>query len=151
MFSKINIISIGKTPQEFLEIENHYSKMIKTKIEFTILKNETLGNETQIIRKESEKISNKINGKTFIIILDVLGNSLSSEKFSKKLKDISLNHSQITIIIGGSHGISDELKYRSHLKISLSKMTLPHIMAKIILLEQLYRSETIQSGKIYHK
>lgn len=151
MFSKISIISIGKTPREFLNSESHFVKMIKSKIEFIILKNESTGSKNEIIKRESDKILSKIKDNSFNIILDIDGENIPSEKFAEILNSTSMKGKTINFVIGGSYGLSDDVKKKADFKMSLSKLTYPHILAKICLIEQIYRAETIISGKTYHK
>lgn len=150
MFTKITINTIGKTQKEFLEIENHYLKQIKSKLSINSLHNFSHLNEKEQIIKESQSLISKIDPTDYLICLDINGESLRSEEFTEKMGVWSSNKS-VTFIIGGSHGISDEVKKLCSFKLSFSKMTFSHQIAKILLLEQIYRAEAILLGKKYHK
>jgi len=151
MFSKITIASIGKTQKEYVEIESHYLKQLKTKVTLSISQPLSHLTPNEQIQKESAQLTKTLPEAAFIIALDSTGTQFSSEDFAKKLDQISQNSKSIAFIIGGSHGLSDELKQSANLILSFSKFTLPHQMAKAILLEQIYRAETIFAGSKYHK
>lgn len=151
MFSKISIIAIGKTTKELENIESHYLKQIKTNISFNILSPLShLPVQEQIIKESASLLKHTAPGQ-FIIVLDSHGSELTSEEFARKLSQVSTSYKSISFIIGGSHGLSKEVKQSANLILSLSKLTLPHQLAKIILLEQLYRAGTIYAGSNYHK
>ncbi|MGM0379877.1 MAG: 23S rRNA (pseudouridine(1915)-N(3))-methyltransferase RlmH, partial [Bacillota bacterium] len=146
---KVTIITIGKTKKKFLKIAiKDYSKRISrySKVKNIILKPEFLGNNLskkdikKIKDKEGKKILSKINNRDYIFALDRLGKSLNSLDFSKKIKRLRVTgKSNITFIIGGSYGLSKEVLKRANMKLSFSKMTFPHQLMKVILLEQIYR------------
>ncbi len=80
------------------------------------------------------------------------GKQISSPEFSQKIQDVALGgHSTVTFVIGGSFGLSDEVKKRADYKLSMSEMTFPHQLARVMLLEQIYRAFQISSGGKYHK
>lgn len=94
----------------------------------------------------------KIPKDTYLICLDLKGKELSSEEFSKKIEDISVNYnSSITFVIGGSLGISQELLNLSKEKVCFSKMTFPHQLIRVFLLEQIFRAFKIQKNETYHR
>jgi len=137
-----------------------YSKRISrySKVKNIILKPEFLGNNLskkdikKIKDKEGKKILSKVDNRDYVIALDRLGKSLSSVDFSKKIKRLRVTgKSNITFIIGGSYGLSKEVLKRANLKLSFSKMTFPHQLMKVILLEQIYRSFKIIKNEPYHK
>jgi 23S rRNA (pseudouridine1915-N3)-methyltransferase len=151
MFSKITINTIGKTQKEFQEIENHYLKQIKTKTLLNIFPNFSHLPENDQILKESESMMKKISSSDMLITLSPDGKLITSEEFSKNLQLWSANSKSIAFMIGGSYGLSSEVKNKSSFIMSFSKMIFPHQIARIILLEQIFRAETISSGKNYHK
>lgn len=155
MFSKIFITTIGKTQKEFLDIEAHYLKLIKTKISLNIHPTLSYLSESEQVKKESELLMKDLDDKSFVICLDPLGKHLSTEEFSDMMKKWSAhestNYKSINFIIGGSYGLSPEIKSNANYIMSLSNLTLPHQLARVVLLEQIYRAETIFSGKKYHK
>jgi len=157
----ITVISVGKIKEKFIvDGIKEYSKRLSKYCKLKIIEvddekaPENLSEaEMKIIKnKEGEKILNKINSNTYIIALAIEGKNLSSEQLSSKIDDLALNgQSDITFIIGGSLGISDEVLKKSHFKLSFSKMTFPHQLMKLILLEQIYRAFRISRGEPYHK
>ena len=94
--------------------------------------------------------ANNIKKDSYIISLDLKGKELSSEEFSKKIEDISLDNSSITFIIGGTLGLNDEIRNLSNDKICFSKMTFPHQLIRVFLLEQIYRAFKISKNETYH-
>jgi 23S rRNA (pseudouridine1915-N3)-methyltransferase len=98
---------------------------------------------------EADAILDKIKDNEYVILLDVVGKKLDSKDFAKTL----LNHSdkKITFIIGGAYGVSNKVKNRANNSISLSGLTFPHMLARIILLEQIYRAKSIIDNHPYHK
>ena len=109
--------------------------------------------EEDIIKnKEGEKILSKIPNNSYIISLCIEGKQLKSEELSKKIDDLGVKGiSSITFIIGGSIGLSDQVVKKSDFKLSFSKMTFPHQLMRLILLEQIYRAFRISKGEPYHK
>ena len=157
----ITIVSVGKIKEKFMvDGIKEYSKRLSKycKLKFIEVDDEKAPenlseNEMKMVKnKEGEKILSKINSNTYIISLAIDGSLLSSEELSYKLDELALNgQSDITFIIGGSLGLSDEVLKRSHFKLSFSKMTFPHQLMKLILLEQIYRTFRISRGEPYHK
>ncbi|QIB27925.1 23S rRNA (pseudouridine(1915)-N(3))-methyltransferase RlmH [Caloranaerobacter azorensis] len=157
----IAIISVGKIKEKYLnegikEFSKRLSKYCKLKlVEVNDEKApENLSEaEMEIVKKkEGERILGKLNENSYIITLCIDGESLSSEEFSKKLDSLALSgNSNITFIIGGSLGLSQDVINKSHFKLSFSKMTFPHQLMKLILLEQIYRAFRISRGEPYHK
>ena len=96
-------------------------------------------------------ILNKINDKDYVITLEIEGKELSSVELSNKINNIFLTNSNITFIIGGSYGLHKEIKERSDFKLSFSKLTFPHQLFRVMLLEQIYRSYKILNNQSYHK
>ena len=102
--------------------------------------------------KESKNIINHLKKESYIIALDLNGKQYTSEDFSKKINNISLNYnSSITFIIGGSLGLSTEILNKSNESISFSKMTFPHQLFRVFLLEQIFRAFKISNNESYHK
>ena len=101
---------------------------------------------------EAEKMLKKIKKDSYIIALDLKGKEYTSEEFSKKIDDIALNfNSSITFIIGGTLGIGNEILNIVNEKICFSKMTFPHQLIRVFLLEQIYRGFKISNGETYHR
>ena len=144
---QIHIISVGKLTTELNIIAEQYKKMIKSALKVTeITYNQKLP-ENQIKQFEAKKICEYLNNKSYKIILDVTGRSLSSHEFTTL---ISINK-DIDFVIGGAYGFDQTILDLADFKLSFSKMTFPHQLAKILLLEQIYRAQTITENHPYHK
>ena len=154
---KINIVAIGDIKEQYLkEGLSEYLKRISRFADIKILEikehnpSSTNPNDISIaLQKDAVEIKKKIKG--YPICLDITGKSLDSVGFSNYLDKLSLKTSEITIIIGASNGLSEELKSQCKDKISFSKMTFPHQLMRLILLEQIYRAFTIINNISYHK
>ena len=143
----IKIIRIGKLKEDYLkQAVSDYEKRIKKYHNISILEL----SEEKNINIEGEKILNHIK-KDYLIVLDPNGKSFDSISFSKIIADTFVINSNITFVIGSSLGISDEVKKRANAIISFSKMTFPHGLFRIILLEQIYRAFKINNNESYHK
>jgi 23S rRNA (pseudouridine1915-N3)-methyltransferase len=158
---KITIISVGKIKEKFFtEAAKEYIKRLS---KYCRLIEEVVPDEKadenfspaeidQVKIKEGQKILNKIPKNSYVIVLDIRGIQLSSEAFAQKLNTLAIQGiSDLTFIIGGSNGLWKEVTDRADLKLSFSKMTFPHQLFKVILLEQIYRAFKINSGETYHK
>ena len=158
---KTTIISVGKIKEKFFtEAMKEYAKRLSKYCKFfeevipdeRADENYSAAEIEQVKLKEGQKILNRIPKNSYIIVLDIKGKQLSSEEFSKKLSNLALEgKSDITFIIGGSNGLSEEVISSADFKLSFSKMTFPHQLFKVILLEQIYRAFKINAGEIYHK
>ena len=152
----INIICVGKLKEKYLkDALNEYIKRLSRycKLTITELPDEKLNPnlEIDIKTKESNNIINHIKKDSYIIALDLTGKQFTSEEFSKKIENISMENSNITFIIGGSLGLTTELLNICDFKISFSKMTFPHQLIRVFLLEQIFRAFKIQKGETYHR
>lgn len=158
----ITIIAMGKVQKGFmLDGCNEYIKRLKTLCNLKIIQlddvqlmeknlNDTLIQKT--LEKESDEIIKNIPKQSYIISMCIEGKQLSSEELAKTFADKAVEgFSNITFIIGSSHGLSDRIKKMSHYKMSMSKMTFPHQLARVMLLEQIYRGFSIINGSKYHK
>lgn len=106
----------------------------------------------KILEIEGNRILSKIGQRDFVVVLAIEGAILTSEEFSKQLEKASINgFSTLTFVIGGSLGLSKKVKKRSNLSISFGRLTLPHQLMRLVLVEQIYRAFTIQQGSPYHK
>lgn len=147
----IKIICVGKLKEDYLKkaMEEYKKRITKySKIEMIELEDESNGN---ILEKEKTKILKHINEKDYVITLEIDGSSIDSMELSKKIESIYLNYSNITFIIGGSYGLHDDIKKRSNYALSFSKLTFPHQLFRVMLLEQIYRSFKIMHHETYHK
>ncbi len=158
---KITIISVGKIKEKFFtDAINEYSKRLS---KFCKLSEEIIHDERadesfspaeieQVKIKEGIKILNKVAKNTYTVVLDVKGKQLTSEELAEKINSLGIGGiSDITFIIGGSNGLSKEVLDAANFKLSFSKMTFPHQLFKVILMEQIYRAFKINSGEAYHK
>ena len=149
----IKIITVGKLKEQFFrDAVNEYIKRISkyTKIELIEVPDEDYDIKKTLI-KEKESIMKNISLKDYIITLEIEGKELSSVELSKKINDTLIQNSDITFIIGGSYGIHDDIKNISNYALSFSKLTFPHQLFRIMLLEQIYRSYKIINNETYHK
>lgn len=106
----------------------------------------------RVINTEGERILQRLHPNAYVIALDVQGKQKSSEELAKKIEQISFQgKNNITFIIGGANGLSQKVLSRANERLSFSKMTFPHQLMKLILLEQVYRAYKIQRGEPYHK
>lgn len=150
----IKIITVGAIKEKYLrDAIDEYTKRLRkfTNLEIIELKDENLNEIEKNKIKEAERIKKHIDKKDYIITLEIEGKQLSSEEFSKKIENTLIESSNITFIIGGSYGLADEIKALSNFKLSFSKMTFPHQLFRVILLEQIYRAYKIMNNENYHK
>ena len=158
---KIKLVTVGKLKEKYLkEGIAEYSKRLSrfTKVEIIELADEKTPDKAsylenqQILDKEGARILSKLADKEFVIVLAIEGQQFPSEKFSKILSDITIRGiSDITFVIGGSLGLSTAVKKRANLLMSFGKLTLPHQLMRLVLVEQIYRAFMIQQGSPYHK
>lgn len=156
---KINVLCVGTIKEDFIkqginEYLKRLSKFCQIKIvelnEFNYKNNNPSESERfLILENEKRQIIDKLSG--YIISLCIEGKELDSIELSNTIKKIYNTNSEITIIIGGSYGLSEEIKKKSNLLLSFSKLTFPHQLMRLILLEQLYRATTIENNTPYHK
>lgn len=150
----IKILCVGKIKEKFYRdaIDEYLKRMQKyTKIAIIECKDYSDLPINDILEKEKIELEKNINLKDYIITLEIDGKQLSSVELSEKIENIYLTNSNITFIIGGSYGIHESIKKMSNFKLSFSKMTFPHQLFRIILLEQIYRSFKIINNESYHK
>lgn len=156
----IDIICIGKIKENYLkDAISEYSKRLSKYCKLNIIElqdipipsktNKTI--DMDIKTKESNNILNHIKKDSCIFALDLKGKSYSSEEFSDKIQNISMTNSHITFIIGGSLGLTDDLLQKCNNKVCFSKMTFPHQLIRVFLLEQIYRGFKIINNETYHK
>ena len=156
----INIICIGKIKESFFkDAINEYSKRLSKycKLNIIELPDEKIPDKINqsiidnIKEKECNNIISHIPKDTYLICLDLKVKELSSEEFSKELDTLSLMTSSITFVIGGSLGITTKLLSLSKKSICFSKMTFPHQLIRVFLLEQLFRGFKISNNETYHR
>lgn len=156
----VNIICVGKLKESYLrDAIDEYSKRMRTLCRLSIIElpeerssdDPSAAEIVRVITAESERIMQKLGKGDYVIAMCVEGRNISSEELSAKLEDISMRSSTVDLIIGGSWGLSDELKSRADFKLSMGKMTFPHQLCRVMLLEQVYRAFQISKGTKYHK
>lgn len=149
----LNLVCVGNLKEKFWrDAEAEYKKRLQRFCKLNIIEIEEKNNEssTEItLSKEGKEILSKSKG--YIILMDRLGKTMSSEEFATDIEKLSLTNSEITFIIGSSCGVSDEVKNLSNKLISFGKNTFPHNLARIMLLEQIYRCFCINNNIKYHK
>ncbi len=155
---KVNLIAVGKVKEKyFLEGINEYSKRLSKYCNFTISEvaeenfNKIDEGKIQIIlEKEAQRIMPLLKG--YVIAMAIEGKKLSSKELANKIKNVvDLQDGVITIVIGGSYGISETIKRRADMLLSFSDMTFPHTLFRLMLTEQLYRAFSIINSSAYHK
>ena len=151
---KINIVAVGGIKEKFFsEAINEYSKRLSKFCQLKIVEVEEESSQKSIDvkkQKESERLLNSCKG--VIVLLDREGEMVSSEKLAEMLnKYQTQGNSEISFVIGGSNGVSDEFKTRSNKSISFGKITFPHQLFRVVLLEQVYRAFSINNNSPYHK
>lgn len=156
----IRVICIGKLKEKYWDAAcEEYSKRLGAycNLEIVELKEDRLpantsaADEQKVIENEGTSILTKIKKSDFVIALDIKGRELSSEGLAERIENTAFTHDTIDFIIGGSLGLSGDVKSRADLALSFGKITLPHQLARVVLLEQIYRAFKINAGETYHK
>lgn len=160
MFS-VTLIAIGKLKEKFyLSAAAEYEKRLKGYCEFQILElpearlpdNPSPAEISAGLEKEADTILARLPKGTWFCVLTPEGKMLSSEALARKMRDVKISgKSSACFLIGSSFGIAQRIKEKADFQLSMSPMTFPHHLARIMVLEQLYRSEAIQAGSKYHK
>ncbi|MBI5065145.1 23S rRNA (pseudouridine(1915)-N(3))-methyltransferase RlmH [Candidatus Woesearchaeota archaeon] len=143
---KLRLISIGTIKEPFAkEWINEYLKRFTKycNLEFLEIKESNK-------KQEGEELLKRIKDNDFVVVLDMAGKQLSSEELSEVIKR-EIMQKNISFIIGGPEGLSEEVISKAHLKLSFSRMTFTHQMIRLFLIEQIYRAFTIIKGEKYHK
>lgn len=150
----IKIICVGKIKEKYLRdaIEEYKKRISKyTKLEILELPDYDYDNKQIVLEKEKENILKNINNKDYIITMEIEGKNISSEELADKIDKIFITNPNISFIIGGSYGIHEDIKKMSNYSLSFSKLTFPHQLFRVLLLEQIYRSYKILNNESYHK
>lgn len=158
---KIKIITVGKLKEKYLvQGINEYLKRLQSygKVEIIEVADEKAPENLsdaemlQVKGKEGERILAKINDQEYVFVLAINGKQFSSEEFSKEIEQLGINgKSQVAFVIGGSLGLSDQVLKRSQQQMSFGKLTYPHQLMRLVLVEQIYRGFRIMRGEPYHK
>ncbi len=144
----IDVICLGKIKELYLkELINDYSKRIGKYLKLNII--ELQDNEN--IKIEEELILKNIDKKSYIILLDIKGKMIDSVELSNLIDKTFISYPKITFIIGGSNGVTENIRNIANYRLSFSSMTFPHGLFRGVLLEQIYRSLKILNNESYHK
>ena len=157
----ITILTVGRIKEKFLrDAIDEYSKRLKKYCKLEIVEvpdektpdNASQKEEQQIKEKEGQLILSKVKNNAYVIAMDLKGKTLTSEEFSSFIANCGVEgNSNLVFIIGGSLGLSEDVLKRANYKLCFSKMTFPHQLFRVMLLEQVYRGFRIMKGEPYHK
>lgn len=154
---KLKLLAVGTKMPNWVESGcSEYSKRMppELRIETIEIALGTRGKNqpaSKAIEKESQALLKVIGEQDFVVALDVIGRSLSTEKLATMLADWQMNGRDICLVIGGPDGLSEQCLARADMRWSLSELTLPHPLVRIVLMEQLYRAWTINANHPYHR
>ena len=155
---KVKIVAVGKIKEKyFIDAINEYAKRLSRYANFSIVevKEENFviepndSEKAEILRREGANIKKELSG--YIVAMCIEGKKLSSVDLANSLDKIKNSNSEITFIIGGSYGIDESVKKLANLKLSISDMTFPHTLCRVLLVEQIYRAFSIINDGKYHK
>ena len=150
----IKLICVGKIKEKYLnEAIDEYKKRLSkyTKLDIVELPDISYNEIDKVIKEEGKLILKHLKETDNVIVLDINGQELSSVELTNKLCTLETMNSNMTFIIGGSYGLSEEVKKRANYKLSFSKLTFPHQLFRVMLLEQIYRTYKIRNNENYHK
>ncbi|TGA98685.1 23S rRNA (pseudouridine(1915)-N(3))-methyltransferase RlmH [Sporolactobacillus shoreae] len=157
----IEILTVGKLKEKYFRqgIEEYIKRLQPyAKVSITEVADEKAPESLseaeieQIKKTEGERLLGKLPDRAYVIVLAILGKQMPSEVFAEKIRDLATyGHSNISFVIGGSNGLSDEVLRRADFQLSFSKFTFPHQLMRLILVEQIYRAFKIVRGEPYHK
>lgn len=141
----IDFITVGKLKNDpLLDMFDDYKKRLLSK--FTLVE---LEGRTQA--EQLAKINERLNPNAALIVLDERGKSFSSRDFAGKLEQYAVSHTQLQFVIGGADGLSDEIRKKATMLLSFGAQTWPHMMVRVMLMEQIYRAQQIIAGHPYHR
>ena len=149
---KIHLIAAGTLRKGALyDLFAEYQKRMNSAIKITEIESRAR-DEKAMQREEHQKLFAQVQDNAFLIALDERGKTLTSSEFSDKIEQCRLNNVPLLqIMIGGANGLSDEIRARANLCLSFGKQTWPHMMVRVMIMEQLYRAQQIHAGDPYHK
>jgi 23S rRNA (pseudouridine1915-N3)-methyltransferase len=154
---KLKLVAVGTKMSDWVKAGcNEYSKRMPAELRIESVdiplgsrgKNQP---KAKAIETESQGLLRAINNNDFVIALDVLGQAMSTEKLAKQLDNWQMNGQNVCLMVGGPDGLSSQCLARADLRWSLSDLTLPHPLVRIVLMEQLYRAWTINNNHPYHR
>lgn len=148
-------MAVGRSHDKRIEtlVQDYESRLSnRMRVEWQFVPHEASHNNTQTVQvsSESNSIRASLKKAEYVIVLDDTGVQLTSDKFSDKLHDLASDSKDICFVIGGAYGVDDELLAQADFVWSLGKLTLPHQLVRIVLIEQLYRAVSIWDGRSYH-
>jgi len=155
---RITVISVGKVRQQFIqEGEQEYLKRLRgsplaiTLVELGLEAPESMS-PSEVQEREAVELLKKLDSFDYVIVLDERGKQLSSKDFTRQIeKQMQTGVRSLAFVIGGAFGLSERIRHRASYVLSLSELTLPHQMTRLMLVEQIYRAHTIMRGISYHK
>ena len=156
----VNIICVGKIKEDyFVKATAEFEKRLSRFCSFNVIQlpdraipdNASKAEEEAVLKKEGDEILKKIGKSDIVVAMCIEGKQLSSEGLARKIADFQMQSSTIDFVIGGSLGLSAEVKARADFKLSMSSMTFPHRIARLMLEEQIYRAFKINANETYHK
>jgi len=156
----IKIIAVGKLKEKYWtqSIAEYVKRLSRfCKLEIIEVEDEKMPREANAadiiagLKLEGDRLKLKIKDRAFVFVLDVQGDAATSERFAETFRHVVENNSEVVFIIGGSTGLHPEVLSLANSRISLSKLTFPHQMARLILVEQIFRAFKINSNETYHK
>ena len=154
---KLKLVAVGTKMSDWVKAGcNEYSKRMPAELRIESVdiplgsrgKNQP---KAKAIETESQGLLRAISNNDFVVALDVLGQSMSTEKLAKQLDNWQMNGQNVCLMVGGPDGLSSQCLARANLRWSLSDLTLPHPLVRIVLMEQLYRAWTINNNHPYHR
>ncbi len=148
----ITIIAVGKIKEKYYnDATSEYLKRISKFHKINIIEVDKEKDENTSLVKEKEYILKHIKPKDYVIALDIEGKEMNSKTLAFKINEIFNHNSNLVFIIGGSYGLHEDIKQIANYRLSFSKLTFPHQLFRVILLEQIYRSFKILNNETYHK
>ena len=156
----VNIICVGKLKESYLrDAIEEYSKRMKPLCKLSVIElpeervgeNPSAAEIQKTVAAESDRILQKLGKSDYVVAMCIEGRNISSEELSQQLEEIQQLAGTVDFIIGGSWGLSEALKARADFKLSMGRMTFPHQLFRVMLLEQIYRAFQISRGTKYHK
>ena len=155
----IKLVAVGKIKESFHREEineltkrlSRYAKVNIIEVDEAKLRDESEASINLTLKKEGENILRQIKDDEFLFLLDLHGKEISSEEFASKVDTLVSRGKSLVFAIGGSYGLSDEVRERSNFRLKISPMTFTHQMTRVIILEQIYRAFKINNKETYHK
>jgi 23S rRNA (pseudouridine1915-N3)-methyltransferase len=154
---RLTVLAVGKLKERFWrEAADEYAKRLRPYAELRLAevpdRDPTKGGEARAVAEEGADLLRAVPETAHVVALEIGGTQMTSEEFARHLERLSVDgKGSVAFVIGGSHGLDAAVLARADERMSLGPMTLPHNMARIVLLEQLYRSFKIRRGEPYHK